>query len=60
MLSRARQACVFDGLISVVSLPEHIQMCSVPDMFLLPSSREEEVSLDQKECKGPKERRGNR
>lgn len=60
MLSWARQARVFDELIAVVPLPEHIQMRSMADLFLLPSSREEEVSLDQKECKEPKERRGNR
>ena len=46
---------MFDKLREVKTLPEHIQMCSMPDLFLLPLSREEEVSLDQKECKAPKE-----
>lgn len=57
MLSQARQACVCDA---TEPLPEHIQMCSMLDLFLLPLSREDEVSLDQKEYKGPKERRGSR
>lgn len=57
MLSQARQACVCGA---AEPLPEHIQMCSMPDLFLLPSSREDEVSLDQKEYKEPKERQGNR
>lgn len=57
MLSQASQAYVCDA---AEPLPEHIQMCSMPDLFLLPSSREAEVSLDQKEYKGQKERRGSR
>lgn len=35
-------------------------MCSMLHLFLLPLIREEEVSLDQKARKEPKERRGNR
>jgi len=56
----ARHACVPDVFTAVVLLSECIHMWSLMNLFFSSSNREEGVSLDQKEHKGQKERRGNR
>lgn len=56
----ARQACVPDVFTAFVLSSECTHMCSLMNLFFSSLNREEGVSLDQKEHKEQKERRGNR